>query len=110
MVPSSAKVPCMMGKAKSNGWKAPESVCSPGRDGSTTRWTGVAAVASRPSLKAACASSGCTHRPSRVMPTGTIVVLARVEHARHECSRGERDVVLGGAAAEDERELQHAGR
>ena len=109
MVPSSAKVPCMIGKAKSRGWKEPSASWSPGRAGSATRWTAGAGVASSPSRSAASRSAGRSQRPSRVMPTGTTLVLA-VEHRRDEARGGEGDLVLGGAAAEDEGQLKHDGK
>ncbi len=70
MVPSSANVPCMMGKAKSSGRNDPSASSRPGRVGSETRWTGCDATASRPWVVAASKSSGTTQRPAGVMPTG----------------------------------------
>src|SRR5665647_3280590 len=94
MVPSSAKVPCMIGKAKSRGWKEPSASWSPGRAGSTTRCTACAGVASSPSSSAASRSAGCSQRPSRAMPTGmtsywsrsSIAATKRAEAREISCS------------------------
>ena len=77
MVPSSAKVPCMIGKAKSSGWNDPSASSRPGRVGSETRCAVCEAAASRPAVVAASKSSGTTQRPAGVMPTGTTSYLSR---------------------------------
>ena len=42
-------------------------------------------------------------------PDGDHAVLPRVEHGGDETGGGDRYLMLGRAAAEDKRELQHAG-
>ena len=76
MVPSSAKVPCMIGKAKSSAVNVPSANCRPGRVGSETRCTACDPAASRPSVVAASKSAGETQRPAGVMPTGTTSYLS----------------------------------
>ena len=106
IVPSSAKVPCRIGKATSTGGR------TVGRPQTGTRRVGdevrhvarrrLEAVVQR-RLEVARAQPAALAREA----DGDDLVLVRVEHAGDEAGRGEGDLVLGGASAEDERQSEH---